>query len=121
MGDNNKESWDILNIFFRDNPNFLVNHHLQSYNDFFDNGLSQLLKEKNPIHFFKNQEKMSINYETKYIDDLNKGEIKKPITFEEMKDFYPNKTEEELDKIWKNCRNDGNIKTKSMTKLAVFR
>ena len=52
----NPISLKLLDIYFRDNPSFLVNHHLESYNDFFDTGLAQLLKEKNPIHFFKNQE-----------------------------------------------------------------
>ena len=68
MSESSNISWNILDIFFRDNPNFLVNHHLQSYNDFFDNGINQLIKEKNPIHFFKNQERMTIDYETRFID-----------------------------------------------------
>ena len=89
MGEYVKTSWNILDIFFKDNPSFLVNHHLQSYNDFFDNGITQLLKEKNPIHFFKKQEKMTIDHETKYIDELDKSGFTKAITFEEMKEIYP--------------------------------
>ena len=44
--------WDFLNLYFKDNPGFLVGHHLESYNDFFETGLPQLLREKNPINFF---------------------------------------------------------------------
>ena len=49
MGEYVKTAWNILDIFFKDNPNFLVNHHLQSYNDFFDNGITQILKEKEEL------------------------------------------------------------------------
>ena len=111
MGEYVKTSWNILDIFFRDNPSFLVNHHLQSYNDFFDKGITQLLKEKNPIHFFKKQEKMTIDHETKYIDELDKSGFMKAITFEEMKEIYPNKEDEEYIKIWNNSTNKGDIKT----------
>ena len=86
MSESSNISWNILDIFFRDNPNFLVNHHLQSYNDFFDNGINQLIKEKNPIHFFKNQERMTIDYETRFIDELDKGKLPTALTFEEMKE-----------------------------------
>ncbi len=49
--------WKVLDMYVRDNPTFLVKHHLQSYNDFFDRGLLQILREKNPIRFFKEQDK----------------------------------------------------------------
>ena len=111
MDENSNISWKILNTYFNDNPNFLINHHLQSYNDFFDKGINQLLKEKNPIHFFKNQEKITMDHETKYVDELDKSDDPKAITYEEMKEIYPNKQEEEYDRIWMNCRNKGYTKT----------
>ena len=111
MSESSNISWNILDIFFRDNPNFLVNHHLQSYNDFFDNGINQLIKEKNPIHFFKNQERMTIDYETRFIDELDKGNIPTAITFEEMKELYPNKDDEEYERIWSTSKSKGNVKT----------
>ena len=40
--------WKIIDLYFKDNPSALVKHHLQSYNDFFNKGLPQLIKEKNP-------------------------------------------------------------------------
>ncbi len=48
--------WQVIDTFFRDNARFLVKHHLESYNDFFNVGLPQLFKEKNPIRFFKEQD-----------------------------------------------------------------
>jgi DNA-directed RNA polymerase II subunit RPB2 len=46
-----KLAWAILDKYFTDNPNNLVSHHLESYNDFFHNGLLRILKENNPIKF----------------------------------------------------------------------
>ena len=45
----NQTIWKIINSHFEENPQSLVSHHLDSYNDFFRNGIFQLLKEKNPI------------------------------------------------------------------------
>ena len=47
--------WKIIDKMFNDNPYTLVSHHLDSYNDFFDNGLSRILTERNPIKILKKQ------------------------------------------------------------------
>ena len=36
--------WKLIDTYFKDNPFALVDHHLVSYNDFFNNGIKQLLK-----------------------------------------------------------------------------
>ena len=41
--------WKIIHSYFEDNPQALVAHHLESYNDFFKNGIFQIFKEKNPV------------------------------------------------------------------------
>ena len=41
--------WKIIHSYFRDNPQSLVTHHIESYNDFFHNGIFQIFREKNPI------------------------------------------------------------------------
>ena len=41
--------WKIIHAYFEDNPQALVAHHLESYNDFFKNGIFQIFKEKNPV------------------------------------------------------------------------
>ena len=48
--------WNIIDKYFNDNPNSFVAHHLDSYNDFFNIGLKQILKEKNPIKILKQQD-----------------------------------------------------------------
>ena len=37
--------WKTIYTMFNDNKNFLVKHHLESYNDFFKNGLKNILKD----------------------------------------------------------------------------
>jgi DNA-directed RNA polymerase II subunit RPB2 len=51
-----KISWKIIDTYFTDNPNNLVAHHLESYNDFFSNGIYRIFKENNPIRFIEKQE-----------------------------------------------------------------
>lgn len=41
--------WKIIDKYFEDNPQSLVRHHVESYNDFMKNGIFQIFKEKNPI------------------------------------------------------------------------
>ena len=45
----NQMLWKIINKYFEDNPQSLVRHHIESYNDFFKNGIFQIFKERNPI------------------------------------------------------------------------
>ena len=55
--------WKTIDTMFKENKNFLVKHHLESYNYFFKEGLINIFKDKNPLPFFK--EKMK-NEEFKY-------------------------------------------------------
>ena len=45
----NSVIWKIIDKYFEDNPQSLVRHHTESYNDFFKNRIFQIFKEKNPI------------------------------------------------------------------------
>ena len=48
-------TWNIIDKFFNDNPQVLVKHHIDSYNDFFRTGMKSVFKEKNPIILQKEQ------------------------------------------------------------------
>jgi DNA-directed RNA polymerase II subunit RPB2 len=48
-------AWKVLDKYFTDNPNNLVTHHLESFNNFFQNGLTRVFKENNPIKFRENK------------------------------------------------------------------
>ena len=52
----NEISWKIIDKYFTDNPNNLVAHHLESYNEFFNNGIYRIFKENNPIRFIEREE-----------------------------------------------------------------
>ena len=85
--------WKILDKYFEDNPTALVNHHLESYNDFFKTGINQIFREKNPIKVVKQlnaetqQYKFSANL---YLGgkDGNKIYYGKPIIFDEHQKHY---------------------------------
>ena len=66
--DSNDISWKIIDTMFKDNPNMIVKHHIDSYNQFFSTGLRDVFKNNNPLRFFKeldketNQYKLNVNY-----------------------------------------------------------
>jgi DNA-directed RNA polymerase II subunit RPB2 len=49
-------SWKLIDKYFKDNPNNLVSHHLESYNEFFSNGIKRIFRENNPIRFIEREE-----------------------------------------------------------------
>jgi len=55
-------SWNIIDRYFKDNPNVLVRHHLESYNDFLSNGISRIMKDRNPIILEKDENKETGKY-----------------------------------------------------------
>ena len=107
----NTVSWKLLNLYFKDNPSFLITHHLDSYNDFYNNGLSQLLKEMNPIHFFKKQERITIDKETRHVGYSLPDGRSIPVTFEEMQEFFSDENEEQHQKRWNSAQGKGPTKT----------
>ncbi|MFY7728670.1 MAG: hypothetical protein ACOVRN_04045, partial [Flavobacterium sp.] len=46
--------WELIDKLFKENPEGLVAHHLESYNDFFKNGIFRIFKEKNPVRINSN-------------------------------------------------------------------
>ena len=51
-------AWSLIDKYFKDNPYNLVAHHLDSYNDFFNRGIFQILKENNPVRFMQRDDKI---------------------------------------------------------------
>ena len=56
-----KISWKIIDKYFNDNPNNLVAHHLESYNDFFKNGINRIFRENNPIRFIEREDESVVS------------------------------------------------------------
>ena len=59
--DIDKISWKIIDKYFTDNPNNLVAHHLESYNEFFNNGINRIFRENNPIRFIEREDETDNN------------------------------------------------------------
>ena len=38
------DTWEIINSYFRDTPNCIVKHHIDSYNDFIKNKIKLIFK-----------------------------------------------------------------------------
>jgi len=49
MEDINNNVWKVIDCYFRDNPQSLVRHHTESYNDFFKRDIFRIVKDMNPI------------------------------------------------------------------------
>ncbi len=60
--DSNDISWKTINSLFKDNPQLLVKHHIDSYNNFFNSGIKEIFKDRNPIRFFKDIDEETEEY-----------------------------------------------------------
>ena len=47
---------NVIDKYFEDNPQWLVQHQITSYNNFMANDISRIMKEKNPIRIMKLQD-----------------------------------------------------------------
>ena len=45
-------TWKIIGKYFQENPQALVNHHIDSFDDFYKRGIFQIFKEKNPVTLY---------------------------------------------------------------------
>ena len=97
MEEIDKITWNIIDKLFKDNPNLLVKHHLDSFNKFFNTQIFNIFREKNPIKIVKdeNADTKEFNYQAEiYIGgrDGTKLHYGKPIIFDEREEhfMYPN-------------------------------
>ena len=93
MDENEELPWLIIDKFFNDNPYILVAHHLDSYNDFFGQGLNRIFKEKNPIKIMKQQDPKTSEFN--YTCNLylggkegNKLYYGKPVIYDDNREHY---------------------------------
>ena len=54
--------WSIIDKYFKNNPNVLVEHHLESFNDFFRNDIFRIFREKNPLRLVANYDERIDDY-----------------------------------------------------------
>jgi DNA-directed RNA polymerase II subunit RPB2 len=93
INDHDNMAWIIIDKYFKDNPNILIRHHIDSCNDFFNNKIFNIFREKNPIKILKEQDPDTKEYNLQadiYIggktgDKLYFG---KPIIFDETREHF---------------------------------
>ena len=90
--------WDLIDKMFKENPDSLVSHHIDSYNDFFKHGIFQIFKEKNPVRIVSNYDDKIGEYKNQCLmyfggksgDKIHFG---KPIIYDDKDNshyMYPN-------------------------------
>jgi DNA-directed RNA polymerase II subunit RPB2 len=89
----NSNIWKIIDKYFEDNPQALVRHHIESYNDFFKNGIYQIFKDKNPVTIERLYDSNLNDYRTKCVmyfggKDGSKIYFGKPIIYDENNTHY---------------------------------
>ena len=80
--------WNIIDKLFHDNPNVLVAHHIDSYNEFMTNGIRQIFREHNPIVFQKEKDERTDTFRNVsrfYLGGKNGDKIYygKPVIYDE--------------------------------------
>ena len=85
--------WSIIDTYFKDNPDILVKHHIDSYNDFFGNKLQDIFKQNNPITLQKEKLKDADAFQFEcnlYLGGKNADKIYygKPIIYDEDNSHY---------------------------------
>ena len=86
-------TWNIIDKYFNDNQYALVAHHIDSYNDFFKNGIKSIFKEKNPIRIMKDQNPETKEFKFRcniYLGGKNGDKLffGKPIIFDKDREHY---------------------------------
>ena len=84
----NETQWDIIDKFFNENRYCLVDHHLKSYNKFYENDIFNIFREKNPIKILKEYNSKTSDYDLQcymYMGGKSGKKIYygKPIIFDE--------------------------------------
>jgi DNA-directed RNA polymerase II subunit RPB2 len=89
----NSTIWKLIDKYFTDNPQCLVRHHIESYNDFFKNGIFKIFKEKPPIRINTRFDKEINDYRSQCImyfggKDGSKIYFGKPVIYDDNNNHY---------------------------------
>ena len=89
----NSTIWKLIDKYFQDNPQSLVRHHTESYNDFFKNGIFQIFKDNNPLRIKTNFDEKTKEYRSQCImyfggKEGNKIYFGKPVIYDDNNSHY---------------------------------
>ena len=93
----NSTLWKIIHSHFDENPQSLVTHHIESFNDFYQNGIQQIFREKNPLRLSSQYDATIDDYRYQCImhfggKDGSKIYFGKPVIYDEHNShaMFPN-------------------------------
>lgn len=89
----NNTTWNIIEKYFNDNPQVLVKHHIDSYNDFFRTGIKSIFREGNPIILQKEQDLNTNEFKYRcelYLGGRDGSQIYygKPVIYDDNREHY---------------------------------
>ena len=62
---NESTIWDLIDVYFKENSHTLVRHHIDSYNQFVEEDISQILRDNNPVKVRLNMDESIQDFRTK--------------------------------------------------------
>ena len=85
--------WKVIRRLFEDDPQMMVRHHIDSYNDFFGKGIFKIFRERNPIILQKEQDPDTQEFNLRcelYLGGKNGDKIYfgKPIIYDDDREHY---------------------------------
>ena len=89
-----KDSWDIIEKFIKENNyNALIRHHLESFDDFMDNKVEQIVKQFNPLSIYSDYDQNDNVYKNEIMIEFGNIYYNYPIINENngsTKKMFPN-------------------------------
>ena len=85
--------WKVIQRLFEDDPQMMVRHHIDSYNDFFGKGIFKIFRERNPIILQKEQDPDTQEFNLRcelYLGGKNGDKVYfgKPIIYDDDREHY---------------------------------
>ena len=88
-----KDTWKIIDIYFRDNKNYLTKHQLDSFNNFISKQIPETIQQNNPVRILKDQQGKNGIYKKRiniYFGGLDGKNIYIGAPIDNKKPLYPN-------------------------------
>jgi DNA-directed RNA polymerase II subunit RPB2 len=92
-GINQNDIWHIIkSLLHQDDKTYLIKHHLESYNDYIENKIPELISQSNPLSIFHEYNSETNNYKYEIVINFMNSRIYKPVITENdgsTKPMYP--------------------------------
>jgi DNA-directed RNA polymerase beta subunit len=85
--------WKVIKRLFDDDPQMMIRHHIDSYNDFFGKGIFKIFRERNPIILQKEQDPDTQEFNLRcelYLGGKNGDKVYfgKPVIYDDDREHY---------------------------------